>query len=147
MCGRSGGDIGGVPDEKWIQAEVSDKVKEERVSCKESGQAGVSGGGREERCRGRRTSAKGQHGNGSTGSEDMRRLGAGGRVSGGWLCRGGQIRQDAKRAVSNASGSIGRAPFIPDGVSPGRSTHNRSLRYQHLERPAHKVSGDRQNTR
>ena len=120
MCGRSGGDIGGVPDEKWIQAEVSHKVKGERVSCKESWQAGVSGGGQEERCRGRMKSAKGPHGNGCTGSEDMKRQGAGGRVSGGWLCRGGQIRQDAKRAVSNASGSIGRAPFTSGRNEPRR---------------------------
>ena len=43
-CGRSGGDVGGVPDEKWIQGEVSDGVKGERVSWKESWRARVSGG-------------------------------------------------------------------------------------------------------
>jgi len=42
-CGRSGGDSG-VPDEKWIQGEVSHGVKGERVSWKESWPAGVSGG-------------------------------------------------------------------------------------------------------
>ena len=41
---RSGGDVGVVPDEKWIQGEVSDGVKGERVSWKESWRAGVSGG-------------------------------------------------------------------------------------------------------
>ena len=42
-CGRSGGDVGGVPDEKWIPGEVSDGVKGEWVSWKESWRAGVSG--------------------------------------------------------------------------------------------------------
>jgi len=55
---------------------------------------GIRGGGREERCRGRKTSAKGEDGNGSIGSEGMKRLGARGRVAGGWLRYGG----------SNASG-------------------------------------------
>ena len=41
---RSGGDVGGVPDEKWIQGEVSDGVKGDRVSWKERWRAGVSGG-------------------------------------------------------------------------------------------------------
>ena len=36
--------MGGVPEEKWIQGEVSDGVKGERVSWKESWRAGVSGG-------------------------------------------------------------------------------------------------------
>jgi len=43
-CGRSRGDVGGVPDEKWIQGEVSDGVQGERVSWKESWRARVSGG-------------------------------------------------------------------------------------------------------
>jgi len=55
---------------------------------------GIGGGGWEEKCRGRKTSAKREHGNGSIGSEGRKRLGAGGRVSGGWLRYGG----------SNASG-------------------------------------------
>ena len=55
---------------------------------------GIRGGGQEERCRGRKTSAKGQHGNGCIESQGMKRLGAGGRVSGGWLGQEG----------SNASG-------------------------------------------
>jgi len=51
---------------------------------------GRNGGGRqEERCRDRKLSAKGQHGNGCIGSEGMKRQGAGGRVSGGWLCQVG----------------------------------------------------------
>jgi len=49
----------------------------------------IGGGGQEERCHRRKTSAKGQHGNGCIGSEGMKRLGAGGRVSGGWLRQGG----------------------------------------------------------
>jgi len=44
VCGSSEGDVGGVPDEKWIQGEISDGVKGERVSWKESWWARVSGG-------------------------------------------------------------------------------------------------------
>ena len=40
-CGRSGGDVGGVPDEKWIQGEVSDRVKGERVSWQECWWEGI----------------------------------------------------------------------------------------------------------
>jgi len=69
---------------------------------------GIGGGGREEGCRGGKTSAKGQHGNGCIGSEGMKRLGAGGRVSGGWLRQGG----------SNASG---RGPFTSGRNEPGRT--------------------------
>jgi len=65
----------------------------------------IRGGGRNERCRGRTTSAKGQHGNRCIVSEGMKRLGAGGRVSGGWLRQGGSNTSRHKRAVSNASGS------------------------------------------
>jgi len=36
---------------------------------------------------------------------------------------------------------------LPDGMSPGERTQNRSLRYKRLERPAHRVSGERQNAR
>jgi len=46
----------------------------------------MRGVGREERSRGCKTSTKGQHGNGCIGSKGMKRLGAGGRVPGGWLC-------------------------------------------------------------
>jgi len=66
----------------------------------------IGGGGRNERCRGHKTSAKGQHGNGCIGSEGMKRLSAGDRVSGGWL------RQEG----SNASG---RSPFTSGRNEPG----------------------------
>ena len=55
---------------------------------------GIGEGGQEERCRGRTTAAKGLYGNGCIGSEGKKRLGAGDRVSGGWLPQEG----------SNASG-------------------------------------------
>ena len=62
------------------------------------------------------------------------------------------MRQDAKRAASNASGRASPCPdtldaalSLLDRMSPGGRTQNRSLRYKHLERPAHRVSGDRQN--
>jgi len=64
----------------------------------------IRGGGRKEGCRGRKTSAKGQHGNGCIGSKVMKRLGTGGRVSGGWLRQGGSNASGRKRAASNASG-------------------------------------------
>jgi len=62
--------------------------------------------------------------------------------------------QDAKRAASNASGRASQRPdawdaalSLPDGMSPGGRTQNRSLRYKRLERLAHTVSGERQNAR
>jgi len=36
---------------------------------------------------------------------------------------------------------------LPDGMSLGGRTQNRSLRYKRLERPAHRVCGERQNAR
>jgi len=61
------------------------------------------GGGWKERCRGRKRSAKGQHGNGCIGSEGMKRLGTGDRVSGGWLRQGGSNASGRKKAASNSS--------------------------------------------
>ena len=58
---------------------------------------GIGGGGREERCRGCKTSAQGQHGNRCIGSEGMKRLGAGGRVSGGWMRQGGSHASGRKK--------------------------------------------------
>jgi len=89
---------------------------------------GIGGGGREERCRGRKTSAKVQHGNGCIGSEGMKRLGAGGRVSGGWLRQGGSNAAGRKkgrvqcvRTLTCASGRIGRGPFTCGRNEPGRT--------------------------
>jgi len=64
----------------------------------------IGGGGLKETCRSRKTSTKGLHGNGCIGSEGMKRLGTGGRVSGGLLCQGGSNTSGRKRATSNASG-------------------------------------------
>ena len=64
----------------------------------------IGGGGPKERCPGHKTSAKGLHGNGCIGSKGMKELGAGGRVSGGWLRQGGSNVSGRKRAASNASG-------------------------------------------
>ena len=64
----------------------------------------IGGGGRKPRCRGCKTSAKGQHRNGFIGSEEIKRLGAWGRVSGGWLHQGGANASGYKRATSNRSG-------------------------------------------
>jgi len=111
----------------------------------------IRGGGREERCRGYKRASKGQHENGCIGSEGMRRLVAGGRVSGGWLGQGGHMGQDTKRALSNASrhwhasqrpDALEVAISLPDRMSLGRRTQNRSLSYKRLERPAHRVSGE-----
>jgi len=64
------------------------------------------------------------------------------------------MRQDAKRAASNASrrslagpDALDTALSLPDGMSPGGRTQKRSLRYKHLERPVHRVSRERQNAR
>jgi len=64
------------------------------------------------------------------------------------------MRQDAKRAASNAAGcclarpdALDAAVSLPDGMSPGGRTQNWSLRYKRLERPAHRVTGERQNAR
>jgi len=64
------------------------------------------------------------------------------------------MRQDAKRAGSNESGRASQRPdaldaalSLPDGMSPGGRTQNRSLHYKRLERPAHRVTGERQNAR
>jgi len=62
--------------------------------------------------------------------------------------------QDAKKTASNTSArpslrpdALDAALSLPDGMSPGGRTQNRSLRYKRLERPAHRVSGERQNAR
>jgi len=64
------------------------------------------------------------------------------------------MRQDAKRAASNASGhrlarpdTLDAALAVPEGMSPGRRTQNRSLGYKRLESPAHRVSGERLTAR
>jgi len=89
---------------------------------------GIGGGGREQSGRGRQTSAKGQHGNECIGSEGMKRLGAGGRVSGGWLQQGGLNASGGKkgrvqcvRTLTCASGRIGHGPFTSGRNEPGRT--------------------------
>jgi len=64
------------------------------------------------------------------------------------------MRQDGKRAASNPSerasqrpDSLDAALSLPDGMSPGGRTQNRSSSYKRLERLAHRVSGERQNAR
>jgi len=49
----------------------------------------IGRGGWKERCRVCKTFAKGQHGKACIGSEGMKRLGARGRISEGWLRQGG----------------------------------------------------------
>jgi len=74
----------------------------------------------------------------------MKRLGAGGRVSGGWLRKRGSNASGRTRQRPDA---LDAARSLPDGMSPGGGTQNRSLRYKRLECPAHRVSGERQNAR
>ena len=64
------------------------------------------------------------------------------------------MRQEGKRAGSNASGHACQRPdscevalSLPDRMSPGGRTQNRSLCYKRLEGPAHRVSVERQNAR
>ena len=92
------------------------------------GGGGIGGGGREERCRGRNTSAKGQHVNRCIGSEAMKRLGAGGRVSGEWLRQGGSNASGRKKGhvqcgwtLTCPSGRIRRGPFASEWNEPGRT--------------------------
>jgi len=82
--------------------------------------------------------------------EERKRLGAGGRVSGG----GGSKASGRKRAASNASrGCLWRpdalevALSLQDGINPGGRTQNSSLHYKRLEHPAYKVSGERWGAR
>ena len=82
--------------------------------------------------------------------EGRKRLGAGGRVSGG----GESKASGRKRATSNASrrclwcpDALEAALSLPDGINPGGRTQNSSLRYKRLERPAHRVSGERWGAR
>jgi len=82
--------------------------------------------------------------------EGRKRLGAGGRVSGG----GGSKGSGRKRAASNASrrclwrpDALAAALSLADGMNPGGRTQNSSLRYKRLERPAHWVSGERWGAR
>jgi len=89
---------------------------------------GIGGGGWEERYRGRKISAKGQHGNECIGSEGMKRLGAGGKVSGVWLRQGGSNASGRKkgrvqcvRTGKSASGRIGPGPFTCRPNEPGRT--------------------------
>jgi len=89
----------------------------------------IGGGGREERCRGHKTSAKGQHGNECIGSEGMKRVGAGGRVAGGWLRKGGSNASGRKKSRVQcvltrrlASRHIGRGHFTSRRNDP-RRTH------------------------
>ena len=82
--------------------------------------------------------------------EGRMRLGAGERVSGG----GGSKGSGRTRAASNASrrylwrpDALEAALSLPDGMNPGGRTQNSSLRYKRLERPAHRVSGERWGAR
>ena len=129
-------------------------LKERGYQGKKAGGRAYLGRSRKERCRRRTTSAKGQHGNECIGSEGMKRMGAGGRVSGGWLRQGGSNASGHKRAASTASGRLLAPPdaldaalSLPDRMSPGGHTQNRSLRYKCLECLSHRVSGESQNAR
>jgi len=79
----------------------------------------IGGEGQEKRCRGGKTSANGQHGNGCIRSEKITRLGAGRRVSWGWLRHGWSNASGSKRAAS--SGRIGRGPCSSGQNEPGRT--------------------------
>jgi len=79
-------------------------LKERAYHEKKAGGPAYQGGGGKETCRGHKTSTQGQHGNKCIGSKGMKRLGAGGRVSGGWLRQGGSNASGRKRAASNTSG-------------------------------------------
>ena len=90
---------------------------------------GIGRGGQDERCRGRKTSAKGQQGNRCIGSEGMKWLGAGGTVSGGWLRQGG----------SNAAGRRkGRVQGVRTQKVPGPMRPDAQVSVEtHWTRPFH----------
>jgi len=119
---------------------------------KAGGRACLAGGPGCERVRlkGVRRMAEWQHGNGDFRCEGRKRLGAGGRVSGG----GGSKASGRKRAASNASRrcvwrpeALEVALSLPDGMNPGGRTQNSSFCYKGLERPAHSVRGERWSAR
>ena len=73
--------------------------------------------------------------------------GKGWALEGGFLGGGGSKLSGRKRAVSNASRHCLSCPHeleaalsLLDGINPGGRTHNSSLCYKRLERPAHMVS-------
>jgi len=79
--------------------------------------------------------------------------GRGWALEGGFL-GGGSKASERKRAASNASrrclwrpDALEAALSLLDGMNPGGRTQNSSLRYKHLERPAHRVSGARWGAR
>ena len=73
------------------------------------------------------------------------------------MCLDSQVSVRTHWTRKSASGHIGRASqrpdtlgaalSLPDGMSPGGRTQNKSLHYKRLEYPAHKVSGERQDAR
>jgi len=82
--------------------------------------------------------------------DGRKRLGAGERVSGG----GGSKVSGRKRAASNAfrrclwrPDAFEAALSLPDRMNQGGRAQNSSLRYKRLERPAHRVSGQRWGAR
>jgi len=75
-------------------------------------------------------------------------------LEGGFLGGGGSMASGCKRAASNASrrclwrpDALEAALSLPDGMNPGGGTEDSSLRYKRLERPAHRVSGERWGAR
>jgi len=64
---------------------------------------------------------KGSMGTDALGAKVCRGRVLGVEYPGGGCTRGGQMRQDAKRAASNASGRIGRGPFTSSRNEPWRT--------------------------
>jgi len=67
---------------------------------------------------------------------------------------GGSKASGRKKAASNASrhclwhpDTLEAALSLPDGINLSGRTQNSSLRYKRLERPAHRVSGERWGSR
>ena len=67
----------------------------------------IRGEDQEERWHTRKTSTKGQHRKGYIGSQKMKRLGTGGRISGGDCGKGAPIRQGAALAPLHGRGTSG----------------------------------------
>jgi len=80
--------------------------------------------------------------------------GRGWALEAGLLGGGGSKPSGRKRAASDASrrclwrpDALEAALSLLDGMNPGGRTQNSSLRYKGLERPAHRVSGERWGAR
>ena len=79
--------------------------------------------------------------------------GRGCTLEGGFLGRGSKasgrkrVRANASRRCVWGRDALEAALSLSDGINPGGRTQNSSLHYKGLERPAHRLSGERWSAR